>query len=241
MGAITITFDDGYKDTFLSAAGFLHEKGLRATFAVPSEHIGNTLENRHVIDPGDIASLVRMGHEIASHTVSHKNILDVYNLHGEETVRREFSVSKKELEKETGAPVRAFVFPFIEANNNKLLRKIASEYYSSVRITTEKPVFNYIPLKDASCLIGTAFTVDVSLDQMNELAMMAGEHDLWLIEVFHLVSDKNTKSAHRDEPYRFFTHIDIFKEHIDFISKNKIKTLTQSEAADLYGAGSRCF
>ncbi|MFQ5952487.1 MAG: polysaccharide deacetylase family protein, partial [Candidatus Omnitrophota bacterium] len=217
MGIVTIAFDDGYKETFLNCAEYLTKKGVRATFAVPSSSLGKTLENRPVINKGEVEFLIKNGHEIASHTSSHRNLLDVFNTEGEGAVRNEMENSRKMLESEFGVKIDSMVFPFIEANQDPHLRKIASEYYSSSRITTEKAVFNRLPVHDPFSITGVAFTTDVSVKDYEKLVDIAAEHDLWLIEVFHFVSDKNTKSAHRDQPYRFFAHVNDFKIHIEYI------------------------
>ncbi len=235
MGIITIAFDDGYADTFEHCAGFLADSGVSATFAVSSDHIGKTLENRPVMDKSQLVSLINNGHEIASHTANHRNLLDVFSSEGEEAVRREMDLSKKHLESLLGRDVESMVFPFIETNQNPCLRKLASEYYRSSRITTDKPAFNPVPVKDPFSITGLAFKRDIPMEEYNKLVDVVSENNFWLIEVFHLVSDKNTKSAHRDEPYRFFTHIDDFKHHIRYILSKSIPIMTQGQVIRKYG------
>jgi peptidoglycan/xylan/chitin deacetylase (PgdA/CDA1 family) len=230
MGIITIAFDDGYKKTFANCAEYLAKKGIRATFAVPSSSIGKTLENRPVVDKNDILQLVKNGHEIASHTTSHRNLLELYNSEGEDAVKKEMAGSKKKLQELTGKNIDSMVFPFIKDNQNAYLHLLASEYYKSSRITSEKAEFNRLPVKDAFSVTGVAFTREVPISGYNRMVDIVSEKDIWLIEVFHLVSDKNTKSAHRDEPYRFFTHIDDFKTHIEYIISKKISFFTQKAA-----------
>jgi peptidoglycan/xylan/chitin deacetylase (PgdA/CDA1 family) len=229
MGIITLAFDDGYRETFKACAKYLTEKGLRATFAVPSSRIGKELENRTVTRKEDISYLIKNGHEIASHTSSHRNLLDVFNSEGEQAVKKEMEDSKNELERSFGIEINSMVFPFIKNNQNEHLRKLASNYYKSSRITTETARFNSIPIKDPFSVIGVALTTHVSIEAYNKMAEIAHEKNVWLIEVFHLVSDKNTKSAHRDEPYRFFTHTSDFRSHIEYILSKKIPVFTQNE------------
>lgn len=232
MGIITIAFDDGYKDTCENSARFLAEKGLRATFALPSGFIGATLEGRAMMDNDHLFVLDKLGHEIASHTTQHKNLLDLSLKEGPQAVRREMSGSKIQLAALSGQSIRSFVFPFIEANNTPYLRQIASEYYTSCRTTTEKFAFNNLPLKDNFSLIGVALTTDLTAQDRAKLVDIVAANDLWLIEVFHLVSVHNTKSAHRDEPYRFYIHPDDFKEHINYIISKGVPVMTQGDAAE---------
>ena len=231
MGILTIAFDDAYKATFTNCAAFLAENGIPATFAVPSSCIGKTLETRPVIDKDDVLFLKDNGHEIASHTSSHKNLLDLFNAEGLEAVKKEMKVSKETIEKEFGIEVESFVFPFIENNYNQDLCSVASKYYASSRITTERIFMNWLPLKSPYTITGMALTDKLTINYCNKLIDLTRNDDnLWLIEVFHLVSDKNTISAHRNEPYRFFTPIDAFRSHIEYVISSGIEVLTQKEA-----------
>ena len=228
MGIITIAFDDGFADTYTSCAEFLAESGIQATFAVPSSLVGKTLENRDVIDPGQLKHLKELGHEIASHTETHLNMLELLNSEGEEAVKSQMKGSREELEDMAGGKVESFVFPFIENNQDEHLRKLASEYYSSSRITIEGHALNKLPVKDPYSITGTAVTSDMPISEYEKMIEIALRKDVWIIEVFHLVSGENTKSAHRDEPYRFFTHIDDFKKHIRYILNTGIPFITQN-------------
>ena len=223
MGIITIAFDDGYKETCENTARFLADKGIHATYAIPSGFIGDKLEGREVMDNDHLFAVKMMGHEIASHTVRHKNLLDLSLKEGPETVDREMVAAKKQLEALTGLDIRSFVFPFIEANNTPYLRQLASDHYASSRITTEKFSYNLLPVKDPFSVLGVAITADLSEKDCAKLAEIAIANDLWLIEVFHLVSKTNTKSFNRDAPYRFYMHPDSFKKHVEsLISKGTV-------------------
>lgn len=232
MGIITIAFDDGYKDTFDNCAAFLAERGIRATFAVPAGFIGSTLEERPVIDLPRLTAMKDMGHEIASHSTTHRNLLDLSLREGPEAVKNELSGSKKQLEALANTEVRSFVFPFIEANSTPYIRHLASEYYASCRITTETFAFNPLPVKDPYSVMGVAFTTDFSPGDYRELVDIAASSSLWLIEVFHLVSDNNTKSAHRDAPYRFYMRPDEFRDHISYILSENVPVMTQREVVE---------
>ena len=137
--------------------------------------------------------------------------------------------SQKNLATLLDVKIRSFVFPFIVKNHSPELLDLAEEYYTSSRITTEGFAFNKFPLRSRYSITGTAVTTDNPIDEYNKLVDIVSLKDLWLIEVFHLVSDKNTKSAHRDEPYRFFTHINTFREHIRYILSKNIPIKTQGQ------------
>lgn len=229
MGIITIAFDDGYKDTFDQAGSYLIEKGIQATWAIPSSKIGSTLENRPTMGINDLRCLIDNGHEIASHTTGHHNMLNVYEDEGVTAAGKEFSDSKVSLEEQLGIKINSFVFPFINNNCSARLRQMASGFYSSARVTTEALALNELPVKDPFNITGVAVTTDLPIQRYNELVDEACGNNVWLIEVFHLVSDKNTRSAHRDGPYRFFTHIDDFTSHVDHVLSNNAVILTQGQ------------
>ena len=229
MGIITIAFDDCFAETISSCAPFLRAKSVRATFAAPTGFIGGTRKGDPIAGPLDLAALSRDGHEIASHTRSHRNLLDMFEGEGESSVRDELSSSRDALESLLGREVGSFVFPYIENNNNRYLRSLASEYYSSSRITTEKPFFNALPAKDPYSITGVAFTNTIPMKTYERLVDTAAESDLWLIEVFHYVSPKNTESPERKYPYRFFTPLEAFKDHVEYILSKNISVMTQGE------------
>ena len=237
MGIITIAFDDGYADTFEHCAGFLADKGITATFAVPAYLAGGTLENRPVMSESQLLALRNCGHEIASHTCGHSNMLDLFNAEGEEAVRSEMKDSKYTLGKMVNTYIDSLVFPFIESNQNEFLRSLAADYYSSARITSMDKALNTLPIEDPYSIQGVAFTRLKPVEEYNALVDEVAEKDAWLIEVFHLVSDENTKSSHRDEPYRFFTHIDDFKSHVEHILSRNIPLLTQNQTIHTFQPG----
>ncbi|MBF0215535.1 MAG: polysaccharide deacetylase family protein [Candidatus Omnitrophica bacterium] len=230
MSILTITFDDGYKDTYSNTAEHLINRGVKATFAIPSDHISGILENRPVMDKNDILYLQSNGHEIAAHTGSHVNLLSLFNTGGKQAVLDQLSSPKVVFQNSLGITPVSFVFPFIERNNNAELRGLASEHYRSSRITSDTFSVNPLPVNDPFSITGTAITTSTDLPTLNGYIDSILDKNVWLIEVFHLVSAKNTKSAHRDAPYGFFTHIDIFMAHLDHIQNSGITLLTQKDA-----------
>ena len=69
---VALTFDDSLKDHLLVAAPMLEERGWRGTFCIVTDWIGRD-DSRLSWD--DVRELVRRGHEIATHTASHRDLL----------------------------------------------------------------------------------------------------------------------------------------------------------------------
>ncbi|MDR0787118.1 MAG: polysaccharide deacetylase family protein [Gemmatimonadota bacterium] len=130
-GKLVITFDDGYKDN-LAAAETMRRHGLTGCFFITTDYIGtdrdgpwDTEEGVHSrwMDWDDVRSLVAMGYEVGSHTVTHP---DLGITHGE-GASREIRESKAVLEQESGHPVTHFGYPFgghvnMTARNRELVR-----------------------------------------------------------------------------------------------------------------------
>jgi len=231
-GLITFAFDDGYLDTYKHAIHYLNKKKVASTLAIPYNFIGRRFEKRPIIEKSDFLHLIKCGHEIASHTLSHPNLLRMsYN--NINLARKEIMESKTYLEKLLKHKISSFVFPYIKNSQSRPLRLEAKKIYQSVRVTFDKPCFNKIPLKDKSLLKGFAITKDHTLSSLKRNVDIAEKKGLWLIEVFHLVGKKNTKSAHRQSPYRYFMHIDKFKKHVDYILSKEIPIMTQASSVKL--------
>lgn len=112
---VAITFDDSYRDN-LDAARIMAECGLPGCFFIPSGFI-DTERRFSWDDPrqplanlswDEVREMIRLGHEIGSHTVNHPDLATV----PPETVRRELVESKKRIEAQLGQAVRWFTYPF---------------------------------------------------------------------------------------------------------------------------------
>ena len=225
---LTIAFDDSYSDTFKHAIRYLNDLKIKSTIAVPVSFIGRTFENRKVASLDELKASLLQGHEIASHTITHPNLL---GLRKKSKIAPDIEIaeSKHNLEYLLNTKIESFVFPFIKKSQSKNLRLISKKYYKSSRMAVDKPFFNKIPLKDPFTIKGFTVMKKHSLSFLNKQVDHAIENKSWLIEVYHLVGKKNTLSAHRPKPYRYFTHINDFKKHIEYAKSKGITILTQKE------------
>lgn len=112
---VAITFDDCYRDN-LDAARKLTDHGLPACFFVPTDYVGTDrvcpwdhhLPRLPNLDWENLREMVRLGHEIGSHSVTHP---DMASLSAEEAYR-ELVESKEAIADRVGVPPRWFAFPF---------------------------------------------------------------------------------------------------------------------------------
>ena len=228
-GIITIAFDDAYLDTYKHAIKHLCRLDIKSTIAVPSFLIGKRFEQRPLAGLRELKKSIKAGHEIASHTLAHPNLLRLSSKN-KEAATHEITESKRKLRSLLNYKVSSFVFPYINKNRSKALRLKAKGYYESARITSDNSSFNKIPPKDPYSIVGFSVMKKHSLSYLKKQVDRALKKKCWLIMVFHLVSRKNTASARRPKPYRFFTHIDDFKKLIQYILSKDVLILRQKDA-----------
>lgn len=129
-GRLAITFDDGYRDNFETAAPILSAEGLPATFFIATGFVGTARvpwwDQRAGIpsewmDWDQVRELRKGGFDIGAHTVNH---VDLGKVAGPEA-RDELTVSRARLESELGVGIDLFAFPYGREENlseeNRLL------------------------------------------------------------------------------------------------------------------------
>jgi peptidoglycan/xylan/chitin deacetylase (PgdA/CDA1 family) len=116
---IVLTFDDGYLDTFETAAPILMEHGFTATVFVVAGLVGK----RSLWDAGKcctaplmdwsrIEQLLQWGFAVGSHTVTHPELAAL----AREDAEREIVHSRELLEQRLGRAITTFCYPFGEWN-----------------------------------------------------------------------------------------------------------------------------
>lgn len=125
---IAISFDDCYLD-HVGIARLLLSQGIKATFYITTNLRkwvrGTTLATK----PEAIAEIADMGHEIGSHTCTHRD-LTILSI---DEIEYELKFSKKFLEDVTGREVLGIAYPWGRFDNRVLM--VARKYYEYGRTT----------------------------------------------------------------------------------------------------------
>ena len=110
---VTLTFDDGLKDHLLVAAPLLEQHGWRGVFNIVIDRVGK--DERHVTWD-DVRELIRRGHEITTHTVTHTNLVTLLKSGREDLVHRELAVSRDVIAEKTGFTPLYLCTPYVAQN-----------------------------------------------------------------------------------------------------------------------------
>ncbi|MBP2640566.1 MAG: polysaccharide deacetylase [Firmicutes bacterium] len=101
---VIITFDDGYRDNYLTALPILEKHGMKATVFVVAGQAGQG----EYLSWDQVRALHKRGTEIGSHTMNHVALSEI----SPAEQLREAVESKEILERELGAPVVFLAYPY---------------------------------------------------------------------------------------------------------------------------------
>ena len=106
-----VTVDDGYERTATLVAPILADRGIPATFFLPSGFLGSrfgtSYGERPIIDEPAVKELASAGNEIGAHSVTHPRLTSIPR----EEAQREIVRSKEDLEEIIGQQVVSFAYP----------------------------------------------------------------------------------------------------------------------------------
>lgn len=129
---VVITFDDNNLSQYEVALPVLEKHGQRAVFYQISKY----LESPNMVDNDRTLELQAKGHEIASHTMTHRALPGL----NDEELRWELAESKRILEELTGRPVKHVAYPGT-AHNQRVRDAAKAAGYETATIM-DPVVFN---------------------------------------------------------------------------------------------------
>lgn len=171
--AITYSFDDGTPNQIPVAIPLLNKYGFHGTFNLITSWVKDWSEWRKV---------GAMGHEIASHTVTHANFGQTPDNKQEE----ELAESKKIIEREIGKECITMVYPYCVTGNDKI---VARHYISArgcsgqIGAPTPENMFNI-----TSRVVGTESDMQTA-DNFNKWVASAIGTKGWCVFLIHALDD----------------------------------------------------
>jgi peptidoglycan/xylan/chitin deacetylase (PgdA/CDA1 family) len=153
--SVWITFDDGWKDNYISALPILKKYNIPATFFVTTGYVNRVVvpdkhSDRDVfMDWQEIREVAREGISIGAHTVSHRLLSNLSDI----DLEKEITESKNEIEQRLGKSVISFAYPVGKKKDYHLKKCV--------------PIFNENNLKLAVTTIGGSNIAQSEKDRFN--------------------------------------------------------------------------
>lgn len=207
---VSLTFDDGWEDNTFTALPVMAQYGFKSTQFYATGFINGedyqSLEN--------IRQFINQGHEIGSHSITHPDLTTL----SPKQLDRELRLSKSFLESTFGIKIDNFASPFGAYNQNVI--NAIGKYYRSHRTVdvgyNSKDNFDRMRLKVQN------MTPTVTMNEYNGWLQHAKDNNLWLILVYHKVSDNNIGA--------YDTTIDQFVNQMSAVNDSDITVLTVNNA-----------
>lgn len=125
---VVLTFDDGYQDQYDNALPILEKYSYPATFYVKINNI-----NKGGMTWAELKNLQKAGHIIGSHSVNHKNMMDMPT----DELKYELEESKYILELNLGTEIKHFCYPG-GAYSTKTIEAVRDAGYLTATTTRHK-------------------------------------------------------------------------------------------------------
>ncbi|KAF1798398.1 carbohydrate esterase family 4 protein [Mucor lusitanicus] len=175
-GVFALTFDDGPDKYSWGLAKTLQEQGVKATFFLNGENSVNVLSDSTMTDDGEktylevIKHYYDSGHEVASHTLKHMNLVGLT----EEQVKEQMNKQSDIIYKAIGKRVRLMRPPegVIDDVSSKVLSELG---YYDIMWDVDTKDWEHKGLKAEQARIREVMDKDVANKTMGHIAL---EHDI---------------------------------------------------------------
>ncbi len=135
---VVLTFDDGFRDFYSSAAPVLRRLGLPATIFLPTGYCGRTnrwpgqpdwVVEEALLDWQQVTELARDGFSFGAHSINHPVLTEL----SVDQVEYEIAGSKVQIQERTGQPVESFAYPY--GSWSSAVREVVSRHYQGACAT----------------------------------------------------------------------------------------------------------
>lgn len=209
-GIVTVTFDDGWDSIYTSGLQIMENYDINSTQYL----ISGSLNKKLYMTNDQVEALVKGGHQIASHTVSHPNLTNS----DEEDLAMELRKSKEELQKDFG-PIYDFASP-LGAFNQQTISEIKKNYRSHRSTQTGinlRSDFDMYNIKVQNIKPNT------TIEQVEAWIAEAKSQNGWLVLVYHQVQDDGDDYSVAPEE---------FDKQLGAIKNSGLKTATMGQVVN---------
>ena len=218
-GKVTFSFDDGWLEHYEIAAPILSEAGVKGTFYIISDESADYTERSSYVSHEQVRAMYESGHEIGSHTKTHPHLTKIATFRQINQIKGSLS----DLESE-GFSVSTIAYPF--GDHNAEVKKITAD----AGYTFGRTVLRGFNDKSTDPYALKVQQVDrnTSMDEMQSWIDEAEKNNVWLILMFHQISDDTSAElgvTERD-----------FKTLVDYAMKSDVDIITIAEGAPLYSS-----
>lgn len=216
---VSLTFDDGWKSAVERAYPLLEQYGIPATFYIISSMVDK--QQKEYMNREDLHLLASRGHEIGSHTKSHKHLAELSN----REILYEINQGLQDL-LTLGFSPRTFAYPYGEWNPN-IVKRVKEAGFIAAR-SVEQGIND--EFSDPFILPAFAVLEEHSTNEVTLLIQdfMRGRGK-WLILYFHQIEPAKVL-WHRKWIYG--TTPAVLEGILAFIKKQKITAVTLQDGAD---------
>jgi peptidoglycan/xylan/chitin deacetylase (PgdA/CDA1 family) len=215
-GAITLSFDDGYLETYESVIPLLDNGNIRGTFNIITQRVGKHYGGLELADWQQWVEAAKKGHEIASHTATHVHPDEV----SPNQLEQELESSNKAIHENTGHEAISFVYP--GGAYDSASKDVGGGYYLSAR-TSDNGYNNASP--EEMHLLKSKTAASYAAQEMSGWAVEAEKKGFWMIENYHLVADENPSN------YSFYLSTQDFENHLNYLISKELWIAPQGNVA----------
>lgn len=208
-GLVSITFDDGVGSQYTGAFPLLQKYSMPATFYLTSDFLNTSF----YMTSSNAAELKQAGHQLAAHTVDHKNLTTLTD----SELDFELLYSRQQLESAFGGTFNDFATPF-GAYNDTVLAKIKQDYRSHRSVEpgyNSKDNFNIYDIVVQNVLTTT------KPSEVQAWLQKAAQDKTWLVLVYHQVDNSSDGYS--------VTSSD-FESHLQMIQSSGLFSVTMDQA-----------
>jgi peptidoglycan/xylan/chitin deacetylase (PgdA/CDA1 family) len=182
-GALTFTFDDGYRGAFENGAEELDAFGLRGTFYIFTDT--TRTYNAELAQTGLVRHYKDEGHEIGSHTVNHSDLGQLTEAGDLDSLSRVLSVSVEDLNKRFDQQTLVMSIPF-GSFLPATLDSIAGHFLSA---RSSQYGFNLVTPYDFHALKSWPVMSTTTPEFSDSLAGLAESHGYYFMLMYHDILD----------------------------------------------------